>query len=76
MARSKTTIEMFHGEVFYVLHMEFDVKDKKLFCNRENKLASFEFHLRPCEGPDIKFLKLKKAPEQSNWEITKNDYKL
>ena len=43
-------------------------------CNRsdgtENKLASFEFHLRPSEGPDSKFLK--EAQEQSNRKITNN----
>ena len=68
MARRKTTIETFHGKVFYVLHMEFDVKVKKLLSNRsdgtENKLASFEFHVRACEGPDSKFLE--KAQDQSN----------
>ena len=45
------TVETFHGKVFYVLHMEFDVKGKKLLSKRsdrtENKLTSFEFHSRP-----------------------------
>ena len=59
MAKRKASVETFHDKVFCVLHMEFDVKGKKLWSNRsegtKNKLASFEFHLRPCEGPDSNF---------------------
>ena len=51
----------------YITH-EIRRERQKLLSNRsdgtENKLASFEFYLRPCEGPDSKFLE--KAPEQSN----------
>ena len=36
VARRKTTIATFHGGVFYVLHMEFDVKDKKLLSNQSD----------------------------------------
>ena len=43
VARQPST---FHGKVLNVLHMEFDVKGKKLLSNRshatENILASFE----------------------------------
>ena len=67
VARHETTNETFRGKVFYALHVEFDVKDKTLsdrLDGTENILASFEFHLRPSEGPDSKFLE--KAQEQSN----------
>ena len=53
-------METFHDKVFYVLHMEFDVKGKKLLCNRsdgtEKKLVRFEYHLCSCEGPQSNLL--------------------
>ena len=66
-----TMDKMFHGKVFNVLHIEFNMKSKKFLTNRlevtENILVSFEF-LYAHEKVWIQTLILKQAQVSSRFE--------